>query len=405
MVLYRDVFEAYYNCLKNKRSSFGAIKYFMGFEEDLVALTDEINDRTYKISTSNAFVVTDPRHREVFAACFRDRIVHHYVILRLEPLFEEIFGDRTFNCRKEKGVLYGINMLRKDIAECSRNFTSDCWIMKMDLRGFFMSIDKILLRDMLLDFITEHYSGDDKDDILWLTEKIVMHKPEKDCVRHSADELWATLPPNKSLFTNGDGLGLPIGNLSSQHFANFLLHWLDAMIEDEGFKYHGRYVDDFYVIGNDKAALLALVPKIRTFLRDRLRVELHPHKFYIQHYSKGVTFTGAIVKFDRVYPAKRLRGKFYDAITTLNKCKNRESIERQLASVNSYLGQMRHMNSYAIRRAGLMRISKNVWDYVYVKGNFDSVHIRKCAKHRPITKDEYLKVYYARDLNDHELFI
>ena len=115
MVKYDDVFEAYYNCLKNKRKSAGAVKYFQGFEEDLIKLTDEINSRQYKPSISTAFIVREPVRREIFAACFRDRIIHHYIIIRLEPLFEKFFTERTFNCRKEKGVLYGLEMLKNDL--------------------------------------------------------------------------------------------------------------------------------------------------------------------------------------------------------------------------------------------------------------------------------------------------
>lgn len=375
MVTDEGIYEAYYNCVKNKHHSLGAVKYFMRYQEDLLDLADEINARIYQPSTSTAFVVTNPKYREVFAACFRDRVVHHYIALRLEPLFEEIFGERTFNCRKGKGTLFGINMLQSDIRECSEGFTKDCYIAKLDLKGFFMSIDRELLDGMLTKFIKENYKGEDLDDVLWLSHSVIMNKPEENCVKHSPDRMWEMLPPEKSLFTNGDGLGMPIGNLTSQHFANFYLHPLDALLDELGFKYHGRYVDDFYIIHPDKEYLLKSLERIREFLKTELHLKLHRDKFYIQHYSKGVTFTGTIVKFDRLYPAKRVVGNFYSAIHRLNNCKEK-NLEKYTESINSYLGMMIHTNSYAIRRKGLMRITDDTMKKLYIKGHFESIHVR-----------------------------
>lgn len=391
------IFEAFRLCLRHKSSSMSAIKYRWGYEEDLLRLTDEINERTYSPSVSTAFVVTVPKYREVFAACFRDRIVHHYVIMRLEPLFEEVFGDRTFNCRTGKGTLYGINTLKQDIYDCSEGYTKDCWIMKMDLRGFFMSIDKQLLDTMLQKFIEERYFGDDKEDIMWLTHVIVMHEPEKNCRKRSPDKLWDYLPPNKSLFTNGKGLGMPIGNLSSQHFANFLLSHLDKFIESLGFKYHGRYVDDFYIVGTDRKKMLCAVENIRSYLRDSLHVELHKDKFYFQHYSKGVSFTGSIVKYGRIYPGKRLVANFYSSIYKLGFMNTPAQVDNALCSVNSYLGLMKHFNSYAIRRKGFCKLSKDGWGHIYVKKKFLVAKQRKNWKKVKIPESEYLRVYYMKD--------
>ena len=219
--------EAFRACMRHKASSPSAVKYFPDYQRDILQLVDEVNARTYRPSTSIAFIVTKPKLREVFAAGFRDRIIHHYIALRLEPLYEQLFSDRTFNCRVGKGVLYGVEQLRKDIIECSENYTKPVMVVNFDLQGFFMSIDVKLLNARVQQFIKDNYFGEDKEDILWLSEIVMLHEPEKDCHRHSPDQLWQQLPKNKSLFTNGDGLGLPIGNLPSQHNANFLLHPLD----------------------------------------------------------------------------------------------------------------------------------------------------------------------------------
>lgn len=398
MVKDEDIFEAYYECLKHKRHSVGAVKYFAGYEEDLIRLADEINSRTYTPSLSTTFIVTRPKPREVFAACFRDRIIHHYIALRIEPWFESIFGERTFNCRKGKGQLFGINMLKNDIRECSEDYTKDCYIAKFDLQGFFMSIDKQKLCDMLIDYIGSVYVGDDKDDLLWLIKVIVMHNPQDHCVRRSPKEKWDLLPVNKSLFTCGRGKGIPIGNLSSQLFANFFLYHLDRYLDELGFKYHGRYVDDFYIIHPDKDFILNNVPDIRNFLKDELGITLHPKKFYIQHYSKGVTFTGAIVKYDRAYPAKRTVTNYIEALKNLNKAKNLKQIEHCLSSINSYMGLMVHYNSYTVRRKYFCKyVTDETWKKITVKGHFQSVHVRLHPKAPLLAKSEWPQVLYLKD--------
>lgn len=399
MVKDEDIFDAFYDCLKHKRHSPGAVKYFMGYEEDLIHLTDEINNRTYSPSLSTTFVVTRPKTREVFAACFRDRIIHHYIALRINPWFESIFGERTFNCRAGKGQLFGVKMLRDDIKACSEDYTKDCYIAKFDLQGFFMSIDKQLLCDMLINYIGSVYVGDDKEDLLWLIKVVVMHNPQDLCAHRSPIEMWDLLPTNKSLFTCGRGKGVPIGNLSSQLFANFFLYHLDKYLDSLGFKYHGRYVDDFYIIYPDKAYILQCVPKIRAFLRDKLHITLHPKKFYIQHYSKGVTFTGTIVKYGRLYPAKRSITNYHAALKRMNTAKNLKQLEHDIASVNSYLGLQVHYNSYTIRRSGFCKeVSEETWKKIYVKGHFQSVHVRKHPKAPILARDNYPKVYYAKSI-------
>ena len=280
----------------------------MDYESKLIALRDRINTRTYAPGKSICFVVTRPRYREVFAASFEDRIVHHYIALRLEPLFEQAFCPYTYNCRKGKGQLYGTNMLRQH------------------LRGFFMSIDKRILADLIDRFVEEKYTGEDKDDLRRLCRIVILHEPEKNCERHSPASYWNYLPANKSLFTNGEGKGVAIGNLFAQLFANFLLNSLDWMIEDLGIKYHGRYVDDFYMIHPDKTVLLSAVPKIREKLSE-LGLELNERKFYFQHYTKGIEFTGSILKPNRVYTCNRTITNFIAAVRRLNKAKDLRQAE------------------------------------------------------------------------------
>ena len=385
MVTTEGMLEAYYDCRRSKRRTASAIVYEMNYESNLIALRDRINTRTYQPGKSICFVVTRPRYREVFAASFEDRIVHHYIALRLEPLFELVFSPRTFNCRKGKGQLYGVKMLEADIKEASNNYTTDCYIMKLDLQGFFMSIDKSMLARMIDKFIVKYYKGSSIDDLRYLCQVVVLHCPEKNCERHSPREMWGHLPANKSLFTNGEGKGVAIGNLFAQLFANFLLNELDWYIEELGIKYHGRYVDDFYCIHQDKQVLLSAVPKIRAKLAE-LGLSLNPKKFYFQHYTKGVEFTGAVVKPYRTYCCNRVLTNFIAAVRKLNRSKNIDDVTHAVCSINSYLGLLRQSNEYAQRLKILKMIEPRAYKWIYIKGHYEVLCIKNQYKRNYMTQ-------------------
>ena len=393
MVTTEGMLEAYYDCRRSKRRTASAIVYEMNYESNLIALRDRINTRTYHPGKSICFVVTRPRYREVFAASFEDRIVHHYIGLRLEPLFELVFSPRTFNCRKGKGQLYGVKILEADMKEASNDYTTDCYIMKLDLQGFFMSIDKALLARMIDDFIVKYYTGSDIDDLRYLCQVVVLHCPEKNCERHSPREMWEHLPANKSLFTNGEGKGVAIGNLFAQLFANFLLNRLDWYIEELGIKYHGRYVDDFYCIHQDKQVLLSAVPKIRAKLAE-LGLSLNRKKFYFQHYTKGVEFTGAVVKPYRTYCCNRVLTNFIAAVRRLNRARNIDDVTNAVCSINSYLGLLRQYNEYGKRCKILKMIEPRIYKWIYIKGRYEVVAIknkykRNCIIQKRIRDGDY----------------
>lgn len=371
-----DIFEAYFNCRTGKRRTASALDYEVNYETRLLDLLDRINKRVYYPAKSICFVVTRPRYREVFAASFEDRIVQHYVALRLEPMFERIFSNRTFSCRKGKGQLYGINMLYNDIKDCSVNYTEDCYIMKLDLKGFFMSINKRMAHDMVDKFILDNYKGSDLDDLRYVCKIITLHEPEKDCEIRSPESFWGHLPKNKSLFTNGGGLGLAIGNIFAQHFANFLLNNLDWYIEALGIEYHGRYVDDIYMIHKSKEKLLSCVQPIRELL-STYGLMLNEKKFYLQHYTKGLQFTGGIVKPNRVYCGPRIINNFKQAVKRLNLSTGINDIKKSVLSINSYLGLLRQHNEYDNRKKILGMIDKSLFKYVYIKGHHEVIVVKK----------------------------
>lgn len=160
-------------------------------------------------------------------------------------------------------------------------------------------------------------------------------------------------------------------------FANYLLNSLDWAIEKEfGIKYHGRYVDDIYLISETPEAILNAIPKIRIKL-ESLGLKLSPKKFYMQHYTKGLDFTGAVVKPGRIYPLNRTVTNFRHSIHRLNQCKTKSQIIRALSSVNSYLGLLRHYDTYAIRYNGLMEIDVRLFKWLYIQGSMEVVKLKK----------------------------
>lgn len=376
MITTLDILCAFDDCFKNKRSSNSAIAYEAErMIEDLPRLAEELSEHTYEPGESIAFVVRKPRYREVFAATFRDRIVHHWMCLRLTPIIESLLGDRRFNCRKGKGTLYGIKRLSEDVRSVSQNYTRDCWIAKGDIKSFFMSIDKEQLATMTDMIIQMHYVGDDKEDLRWVSRKIIMHSPEKKCVLNSPQYWWDKfLPPDKSLRTNPDGKGMPIGNLPSQLLANLvLLLALDTVLKDMGIC-HGGYVDDFYMISESKEKLLNAFPAIRESL-SRYGLKLNEKKTYIQHYSKGVQFIGAFFKFKKRYVIPRVVNSFLYAVEKLKAAQGADEAIKAAASINSYIGMMVHHDTYRIRRAALRQFEGS--KYCCVGIDYDKITIRK----------------------------
>lgn len=171
------------------------------------------------------------------------------------------------------------------------------------------------------------------------------------------------------------GCDLPIGNLSSQVFANFYMNRFDHFIKKElGIRYYGRYVDDFLIVHPDNEYLKSLVPELAKYLQGSLGLTLHPKKIYLQHYSKGVQFLGTIIKPNRIYIAYRTKGNFYTAMQKQNNAvKNtrpdKASKSNFLSSMNSYLGIMQHYRTYKLRKRMLFKnLNARWWNYVYLSG-------------------------------------
>lgn len=366
-----DMFKAYRCARKNKRAKKSQLEFEFHFESKLIKLHKEILQRKYKPLQSTAFISTKPVIREVFAAHFQDRVVHHLIFNHISPIFEKEFIQDSYSCRKGKGTLYGVNRIFDFINDSSSHYTKDAYILKLDIQGYFYSINKDILYDIVKTTLLKNRDmlKVDFEDIDYLIKTTIYSDPTKNVKVYKDDENWAILPKNKSLFYAKKDCGLPIGNLTSQLFSNIYMNIFDKYVTEElRIKYYGRYVDDFILIHNDKKHLLSLLEKIKIFLKEKLALTLHPKKIYLQHFSKGVKFLGGYIKPYVKYIDKRTKGNFYKLIRKINSefLEHKDDQEYLLnirSSINSYLGTMIHYSSYKLRTKILSTLNTPFYNY------------------------------------------
>lgn len=368
-----DLYVAYYDAARGKHKMSYVCKFEESLSENLNYLCDELLGRTYIALPSKCFIVSYPKKREVFAAMFRDRIVHHLYFNYTHHIYERTFIADTYSCIVGRGTHYGIERLRQHIRSASLNWQEECYAMSLDIRGYFMHINRKRLLKIASDSLqkmSSHRVGfmdevsvpsgvilndnttweeiRDFDFLLWLTEQIVMLDPMENCIIVGEPSDWDGLDHAKCMRFVEKGLALPIGNLTSQLFSNVYLNVFDQYVKRVLLcRHYGRYVDDSVMIDPDREWLLAQVPKVREFLWDELGLELHQGKIHIQEVHKGVEFLGTFVKPYREYVSNRTLERIKKKLQQVDLC-NRENA---LMSVNSYLGIMSHTASYNLRRS------------------------------------------------------
>ena len=355
-----DLYVAYYDARKHKALRSYVRKWEANLKENMEMLCDDLMNRTYKPLPSKCFIVDYPKKREIFAAIFRDRIVHHLYFNYTNRLFERTFIQDTFSCIKGRGTHYGIERVTDFCRKESQNWQRPCYAMHLDIRGYFMHIVRKKLLEIatgtLRKMSTHRISKDspttwqdvlDMDFLIWLTEIIVTLDPVRNCIIVGELSDWIGLDPAKSMLHLSKGLGLPIGNLTSQLFSNVYLNVFDQFMKRVlKCRYYGRYVDDAIVVSSDKELLLSLVPEIQKFLKEELGLELHMGKLTISEVHKGIEFLGAYIKPWRTYLSRRTLERIVKKIAVMDFSKPL----KVLRSVNSYLGIFQHTSSYRMRR-------------------------------------------------------
>ena len=303
---------------------------------------------------------------------FRDRIIHHLYFNYTHQLFERTFIADSYSCIQGRGTHYGITRLRQHIREASLNWTERCYAMNLDIRGYFMHINRERLLKIATDSLrkmathrvglSEDIEGipsgvlltpattwadiRDFDFILWLTEQIIMLDPMEHCEIVGDLHDWDDIDHAKCMRFAEPGCALPIGNLTSQLFSNVYLNPFDQMIVRQILcRHYGRYVDDSDMIDPDREWLLAQVPTIREFLHDELGLELHMGKLRIQEIHQGVEFLGAFVKPYRDYVSNKTLERIREKLQQLDL----SNAHQVTTTVNSYLGILSHSASYNLR--------------------------------------------------------
>ena len=368
--LLADLYQAYYDARRHKRNKPYQLRFEADLERNLNALCDELYNRTYKPYPSTCFIITDPKKREVFAADFRDRIVHHLYYNYTHELYERTFIYDSYSCIRDRGTHFGIRRLEQHIRQESQHYTVPCYVLKMDISGYFMHINRQLLLSICLATlermsvhrILKHVPTTwqevlDMDFVRYLTIEIVLLNPIEDCRLHGSEEEWADLPKSKSLFYSPAGCGLPIGNLTSQLFSNVYLNVLDQYVKRKlRCRHYGRYVDDFYVVSADKEYLFEVAERVKEMLLKQLDLEINDGKTKVLSIWHGVDFLGAYVKPYRQYASRQMVMRMREKLLLLPQYDS----QHVQASLQSYEGVLSHGKNFLLWQ--------NIQAYVFGKG-------------------------------------
>ena len=287
------------------------------YKNNLYNLHYELQNGSYKHQNYQSFFVKDPKLRHIHKASVRDRVLHHAVFRILYPIFDKCFIADSYSCRIGKGTHKAVSRLEHFARKVSRNNTKSCYFLKCDVRKYFASINQ----DILIFLIKRKV---DDDNTLWIVNEILNSFPE----------------------------GLPLGNITSQLFANIYLNELDKFIKHKlKIKYYIRYCDDFIILNNDEAYLNKLISVINDFLEANLKLSLHPNKITIRRYSHGVDFLGYVVfpnhRTLRRKTAKRMFRKIKLRKKALAFAKiSKDSFDQ---TIQSYFGVLKHCSSHKLK--------------------------------------------------------
>jgi hypothetical protein len=341
-----DVFIAYYDCRRQKRNSWSALRFEERLERNIMQLYRELRDQTWEPSRLSCFVVTHPKAREIWASEFRDRVVQCVFYNRWRERFHNSFIYDSYACIPGRGALMGSQRVAKMMRQVSNNYQDEAFVLKADFANFFVSIDKRILEDIL-------YEKVDTDWDRWLCNKILWTDVKKNALIKSNRTLLKKVPPHKSLFFSPPYRGLPIGNLTSQFFANIYLNKLDQYAKHQlKAQHYGRYVDDIVMFGTSGQELVERLGKLSTFAEQELGIAFHPKKTYVNKVEYGIDFVGYIILPHRRYLRRSILSNL------MQKLENKEFMAEAdvPASVNSYLGMLRHVNGYKARKKVCQRL-------------------------------------------------
>ena len=279
----------------------------MNLMQNIISLYQDLKTKIYKHSEYEAFNISDPKPRNIHKAKVKDRLLHHALYRKLYPFFDRVFIADSYSCRLNKGTHKAIGRFRDFGREVSLNDTRTCWVLKCDIKKFFASIDHNILKQILVEYITDV-------NVLWLLAKVI-----------------------DSFHTEGKSdTGLPLGNLTSQLLVNIYMNKFDQFVKHKlKAKYYIRYADDFIILSENKTQLESLLLCIRAFFCEELKLELHPDKISIETLASGIDFLGWVN-----FPKHRVL-----RTSTKKRMLKRVGQNPKVETLNSYKGLLSHGNA------------------------------------------------------------
>jgi len=301
---------------KNRKKDVQAFEFSL--EDNLWQLHTDLKSKKYMHSHYTSFYVQDPKLRHIHKADIRDRVLHHAVFRVLYLIFDKGFIFDSYSCRLDKGTHASVNRLRSFTRKLSVNNTKNIFALKCDIKKFFDSINQDILYELIAKKIKDK-------DVLSLVNIVI-----------------------KSYET-----GLPLGNVTSQLFANIYMNELDQFVKHKlKQKYYMRYSDDFIILGRDKNDLMSLIAPIQQFLDSKLSLSLHPNKIIIRKYIQGFDWLGYIIlpgyRVIRAKTKKRIFKKLKQRSCLLKSGQITEISYNQ--TKQSYLSVLKHCKGYKLER-------------------------------------------------------
>ena len=305
-----NLLSAWEEFLKGKRHKKDVQQFQFNLMANILSLNHELSSKRYRHGKYEEFSISDTKPRTIHKASVRDRLLHHAVYRILYPFFDKMFIADSFSCRIDKGTHKAIERFREYGYIVSKNNTKTCWVLKCDVKKFFASIDQKVLLNILDNRIPDK-------NIVGLLKEII-----------------------DSFNSERKGIGLPLGNLTSQLFSNIYMNEFDQFVKHSlKVKHYIRYADDFVILSQNKKYLEKLVLLLQNFLDDKLKLTIHSNKIFIKTLSSGVDFLGWVhFLHHRVLRTKTKQRMF-------KRLKETQASE----TINSYLGILKHGNTYKIK--------------------------------------------------------
>jgi retron-type reverse transcriptase len=307
-----NLLEAWKEFVRGKRQRADVQQFELRLMRNILSVHRDLATKTYKHSPYEAFNISDPKPRNIHKASVRDRLLHRALYRKLYPFFDRTFAPHSYSCRKNKGGQKALDCFRSFAYQVSRNHTRTVWVLKCDIRKFFASIDHACLMDIISRYIPDQ-------DIVQLIGHIV-----------------------GSFHSTREGVGLPLGNLTSQLLVNVYMNELDQFVQHKlKSRYYIRYADDFVLLSAVRQQLEHALPIIDDFLRDTLRLTLHPDKVSLRTVASGVDFLGWVHFPDNRVLRTTTKKRMFRGI---------RAQEGKEETVQSYFGLMSHGNTKKLRR-------------------------------------------------------